>query len=273
MQYWITILNLSGWKAHFITLQPEFFNFLSLASGKLECFAILAVGWDINLKKPSVVEGGTMGCLAFALVSPHFRHSRSSSAFFSWVQNLAEVNSISLLHWLFMSHQHWFLCPHFSPSLSASPLWHLLYQLCLLLLARVAKSSRLWHTEQGAGTQLRGKKAVANLGASIQTSWSPPSLPGAQHLSPQREEKSRRIKILYMGKGHRYQYRAVSCGGWVPQLCKQKMLLWQCYHRSWGNIRISLLMSTDIPWPNMRVPASQVQCQTNDLFLLAEEHW
>lgn len=140
MQYWITFLNLSGWKAHFITLQLEFFNFLSLASGKLECFAILAVGLDINLKKPSFIEGGTMGCLAFALVSTCFRHSRSSPACFSWVQNLGEVNSISLFHWLFMSRQRWFLCPHFFPSLSASPLRHLMYQLCLLLLARVAKS-------------------------------------------------------------------------------------------------------------------------------------
>ena len=171
MQYWIIILNRSGWKVHFITLQLEFLNFLSLASGKLECFAILAVGLDINLKKPSFIEGGTTGCLPFTVVSTHFRHSHSSPACFSWEQNVAELNFISLFHWLFMSHQHWFLCPHFSPSLSASPLWHLLYQLCLLLLARVVKSSRLWQTVQGAGTQRQGKKAVADLGT-----WS--RLPG-----------------------------------------------------------------------------------------------
>lgn len=158
MQYWITILNLSRWKKHFITLQFEFFNFPSLASGKLECFAILAVGLDINLKKPSFFEGGTTGCLAFVLVSTCFRHSHSSPVCFSWVQNLAEVNSILLFNCLFMSHQRWFLCPRFSPSLSASPPWHFLYQLCLHLLARAAKSSCLWHTVKGAGTKATRQK-------------------------------------------------------------------------------------------------------------------
>lgn len=191
MQYWITILNLSGWKAHFITLQLEFFNFLSLASGKHECFAILALGLDINLNKPSFIEGGAVGCLAFALVSICFTHSHSPPVCFSWVQNLAEVNSILLFYWLFMSQQCWFLCPRFSPSLSASPLWHCLYQLCPLLLARVAKSSHLWHIHHsGAGIQLQGKKAMDNFGASIQASRSSPTLSGAQCLSPQGKEKS-----------------------------------------------------------------------------------
>lgn len=58
----------------------------------------------------------------------------------------------------------------------------------------------------------------------------------------------------------------------MPQLCKQKELLWQCYHRSWGNITTSLLISTDVPWPNMGVPSLQIQCQTNNLFLPVEEH-
>lgn len=137
MQYWITALNLSGWKAHFITLQLEFFNFLSLSSGKPECFAILAVGLDINLKKASFLEESTTGCLAFALVSTWFRHSHLSPFCSSCMRSLAEVNSISLFHGLVMSPQHLFLYPHFSLSLSASPLQHHLYQLCLLLMERV----------------------------------------------------------------------------------------------------------------------------------------
>lgn len=193
MQYWITVLNLSGWKAHFITLQLEFFNFLSLASGKPECFAILAVELDINLKKPSFLEGSTTGCLAFALVSPCCRHCHLSPACFSWVQSLAEVNPISLFHGLFMSPQRWFLYPHFSLSLSASPLQHHLYQLYLLFTgkgSRVAEFSHLWLTVQGAGTHLQWKKAMPKLGTSVQTSSSLPSLSGAQCLSPQGKGES-----------------------------------------------------------------------------------
>lgn len=108
----------------FITLQLEFFNFLSLVSGKLKCFAILAVGIDINLKKPSFIEGCTAACLAFVLVSTCFRHSHSSLACLSSVQNLAEVFNLAILL-PFISHQRSFLCLHFFPCLSASPLQHL----------------------------------------------------------------------------------------------------------------------------------------------------
>lgn len=57
MQCWITVWDLSGWKIHFITLQLEFFNFLSLASGKLDCFAVLAVGLDVSLKSLLSLKG------------------------------------------------------------------------------------------------------------------------------------------------------------------------------------------------------------------------
>lgn len=266
MQYWITVLNLSGWKAHFITLQLEFFNFLSLASGKLECFAILSVGLDINLEKPSFIEGGTMGCLAFALVSTLFRHSHSSPVCFSWVQNLGEVNSVSLFHWLFMSHQCWFLCSHFSPSLSASPLWHLWYQLCLLLLARVAKSS---HTVQGASIQLQGKKVVANLGT-----WF--KLPGARPhclkltVYPLRVRRRVVVKQSF-GRWERATNTSVDqsppVGGCLNYASRKS-----CYDSATtgaggtSGLLNSLLMSTDIHWPNTRVPSSQIQCQTNDSY-------
>lgn len=112
MQHWFTILNLSGWKVHFITLGLEFFNFFSLASGKIESFGILAVGLDINLKKPSFIEGGTMGFLALTLVWTCLKHSHSSPACFSLVQSLAKVNSIFLFLSFFMSHQCTFFYSH-----------------------------------------------------------------------------------------------------------------------------------------------------------------
>lgn len=89
MQYWITVCNLSGWKVHFITLQLEFFNFLSLSSEKPGCFAILAVKLDINLKKPFFfLEERTTGFLAFALVSTCFNHSHLSPGCFSCMHSL-----------------------------------------------------------------------------------------------------------------------------------------------------------------------------------------
>lgn len=188
MQYWITVLNLSGWKAHFITPQFEFLNFLSLSSGKPECFAILALALDINLKKPSFLEG----CLGFALVSTCFRHSHLSPGWFSCMQSSAEVNPISLFHGLLMSPQRWFLYQHFSLSLSASPLQHHLYQLPTLSgkSSRVAKFCLLWLTAQGAGTHLQWKKAVPKLGTSLQTLSSLPSLSGSRCQSPQGKGKS-----------------------------------------------------------------------------------
>lgn len=196
MQHWFTILNLSGWKVHFITLGLEFFNFFSLASGKIESFGILAVGLDINLKKPSFIEGGTMGFLALTLVWTCLKHSHSSPACFSLVQSLAKVNSIFLFLIFHVSPMYIFLltCP-------LACLHHLRDPSCInsayCCQHRLQNPLIFEMLFRGLGRMLQVKMAVVKLWASIQTFRSTTSLSWVWCLSPQGEQKSRSwIKFL-----------------------------------------------------------------------------
>lgn len=83
------------------------------------------------------------------------------------MQSLAEVNPISLFHGLLRSPQRWFLYPHFSLSLSASPLQRHLYQLCLLLMARIQglQNSLFFDSLlEGWAAICNGKRLCLNLG-------------------------------------------------------------------------------------------------------------
>lgn len=235
MQYWITVLNLSGWKVHFITLQLEFFNFLSLSSGKPECFAILAAELDINLKKPYFLEGSTRGSLTFALVSTCFRHSHLSPGRFSCMQSLAEVNPIPLFHGFLKSPQCWFFYQHFSLSLSASPLQCHLYQLCLLLVERVQglQSSLMFVSLlKGQAPICNGKRLCLNLGHLFKL-WA--ACPRCLELS---------VYPL------RARERVVQGFCRAPRVTNQSPPVDRCLSYASRNIRISLLMSINIPWPN-----------------------